>query len=933
MKGDFSRNTFDKGKHYRGVLMQQGRVQLDADWNEQLAIDLHRDQREIRDLVGLSGAPDNADAGFAISTDGTALSIGAGRFYVHGILCENDSALDYAAQLDLPNAPTPQSILGNATAGLVYLDVWNRHITALEDGRIQEKALSGPDTTTRVKTVWQVKVWPVQTAADAGELKKLIAARDNVIKQLSTLDPSKPGDLVAIRRLRIQLNQIGAQIEDRANTPTCGTSFSNWKQQIARSSGTLDAHTRAPDPATTPCQLAPNAGYTRLENQLYRVEIHKGGDRTTATFKWSRDNGSIVTPIDSYDVANKKITIHDLGRDDVLGFANGQWAEIIDDTKELTGSPGQLVVVSGLDKDSRQLTLPFAPTKVDQTFHPKLRRWDNPPSAPADGISMTNDWIPLENGVEVKFSDGTYKTGDYWVIPARTNTGDIEWPPDSAPGSTARPPLGIGHWYAKLALIGLNGKTLSITSDCRNLFPPLTAFTELYYVGGDGQDAHTDGTLQYPLEVGVSNGNRPVAGARVRFQILSGGGKLAGGAGPLQVLTGADGIARCDSWVLGPPAQKQQVQAELLGAGDSRIDLPVDYSATYLSADQVIYHPGKCNKTAGAQNVQDAIDQLCAPDPRIRIAKLSVPPNDLPVRADQFVKDGIQVVFDQPVVSVTAKRPTCFVTLEVPAFGGPADLQNQVAGYVLMRLEGVIALDSARTMLRWQPAPAAERWMLQELPVMLDRFNNPQVLAHFTLKGKFIWGDGPDMFLDGEAFGQLRTDSTIDLRLPSGDGRSGGDFEMWFWLQVPRIVQPLKVTKVELIRGTATIASMTDPKQPLSINLTGAASPTALDVEFNVAPANVNAQNFVVTPGGVLTNVPGPLPGKIAMVTPTRARFTPANAFPPATYSVVLKADGPDPIKSVDSRILDGEPTQLPSGDGKDGGTFSFTLSITNLIP
>jgi hypothetical protein len=34
MKGDFSRRTYDRGKYYRVVLMQQGRVVLDADGNE-----------------------------------------------------------------------------------------------------------------------------------------------------------------------------------------------------------------------------------------------------------------------------------------------------------------------------------------------------------------------------------------------------------------------------------------------------------------------------------------------------------------------------------------------------------------------------------------------------------------------------------------------------------------------------------------------------------------------------------------------------------------------------------------------------------------------------------------------------------------------------------------------------------------------------------
>jgi hypothetical protein len=41
MKGDFSRDSFDPVKHFSRVLQQQGRVQLDADWNEQAAILLH----------------------------------------------------------------------------------------------------------------------------------------------------------------------------------------------------------------------------------------------------------------------------------------------------------------------------------------------------------------------------------------------------------------------------------------------------------------------------------------------------------------------------------------------------------------------------------------------------------------------------------------------------------------------------------------------------------------------------------------------------------------------------------------------------------------------------------------------------------------------------------------------------------------------------
>ena len=57
MKGDFSRLTFAEKNHYRRVLMQQGRVEIDADGNEQIAIDDHISATTTTDVVGQSGYP------------------------------------------------------------------------------------------------------------------------------------------------------------------------------------------------------------------------------------------------------------------------------------------------------------------------------------------------------------------------------------------------------------------------------------------------------------------------------------------------------------------------------------------------------------------------------------------------------------------------------------------------------------------------------------------------------------------------------------------------------------------------------------------------------------------------------------------------------------------------------------------------------------
>ena len=65
MKGDFSRLSFDAAKQYSSVRMQQGRVHLDADWNEWGEMVLHRRRLAQRDIVGPAGGP-QGNAGFKI---------------------------------------------------------------------------------------------------------------------------------------------------------------------------------------------------------------------------------------------------------------------------------------------------------------------------------------------------------------------------------------------------------------------------------------------------------------------------------------------------------------------------------------------------------------------------------------------------------------------------------------------------------------------------------------------------------------------------------------------------------------------------------------------------------------------------------------------------------------------------------------------------
>ena len=99
----------------------------------------------------------------------------------------------------------------------------------------------------------------------------------------------------------------------------------------------------------------------------------------------------------------------------------------------------------------------------------------------------THLWIDLEDGLQVEFSpNGQYRTGDYWLIPARVATGSIEWPPltDSSGDPVTDtngnvvpdplPPDGIEHHYAPLGFLGLKGKVLQLAS-CRCTFDPASA--------------------------------------------------------------------------------------------------------------------------------------------------------------------------------------------------------------------------------------------------------------------------------------------------------------------------------------------------------------------------------------------------------------------------------------------------------------------------
>jgi hypothetical protein len=207
------------------------------------------------------------------------------------------------------------------------------------------------------------------------------------------------------------------------------------------------------------------------------VEIHQGGTESTATFKWSRENGSVVSAVSS--VSGSTIVVDSLGPDANLGFAANQWVEISDDSDlfgETPNSPGLLYQVQNVDPTVPSITLTSPVIGVDAGRNARVRRWDQSGPASNTGIPLSiGTAFALENGIEVTFRPGSYQAGDYWTLPARTASGKIDWPPCGSNGDLFQPPNSIIIYNAPLACIHWDPKAQNVTvEDCRRFFLPLT---------------------------------------------------------------------------------------------------------------------------------------------------------------------------------------------------------------------------------------------------------------------------------------------------------------------------------------------------------------------------------------------------------------------------------------------------------------------------
>ncbi|MFF0086803.1 DUF6519 domain-containing protein [Streptomyces canus] len=573
MHGDFTRWTFAPQEAYRSVLLQQGRVVLDADWNEQATLTAHHDETRTLDLAGPAGGPATG-AGFAIvDADGAPakearwedLSVTPGRYYVAGMLVEAPapppSANGERAGWPLRDQPhlrevdgmpaLPEPPPGRYTA---FLDVWTHHVTADERPALREAALGGPDTSSRAQTVWQVRV-------------------------ASEKAPRTPRSMAA---------------------------------SLGKPRTELD-----------PCAVAPSGGYLGLENQLYRVQIHHPGPEPT--FLWSRENGSVVAGITGITSASEtepvsQLTLDREGRDEELSIRKDDLVEITSTDLQIRRQPGFLATVGAAR--GLQLSVRWsgpAPTLAQLGRTPLVRRWEGL-------LPVTEDHQDLENGIRVRFpTGGTPGIGDYWLIPARTSrllhgqtsqAGTIEWPPGADEQGEPMPPVGPVLHSAPLALLTRDGTGWNLDRDYRRLFPAQTELVTLDLAGGDGQQAPPGLPLPQPVRVAARNGGLPLPGAPVLFTVESGvlTGLGADRTGQRIIEeTGPDGVAAV-TWALDPqggPAQR--LTATLLEHPGAESGIPPALTMTgrlAIAAQIAWQRPAEAAAFAVPPTVQNALERL-----------------------------------------------------------------------------------------------------------------------------------------------------------------------------------------------------------------------------------------------------------------------------------------------------------------------------------
>jgi hypothetical protein len=737
MGSDKARVSYDPKQQYRSVVMQQGRVTLEADWNESGQITNEEIRREALDVVGPCGTPDN---GYQVATGSNYdLSIGEGTMYVGGMRACLPNTISYSSQPDWlnydslsdpldhsddalywvqPGAPAPvqlsggQQGTGTSKAGsaptneFVYLYLREQEVSAVEDPNLAEIALGGPDTAARTRLVQHI-VRVGSTGPDCAS--GMSAAEAQWASQGVTLDGTS-------MRLQSEDNLL--------------VSFSDLGQ-------------------STPCQPQAQGGYLDPDNQLIRVQI-SGIDPLTGnpSFVWGFDNASFLYRISVTNATT--MTLQSIPADTNHQPASGQAVEILRSAAELDNPGAYVAALSGFvvtldknyDQSSQSIQLPsgasFPSEYLISNQSPSaqlfLRVWQQQvvftPGQPI-ALGDTGLLVTLQTGL-------SFHTGDYWQFAVRPSTPQSVYPQRYQ--NVPQPPEGPRMWASPLAVVSWNGDIGSVTSDCRPTFGPL-ASRALHIIG-----------INWPNDDLVSLPafrNNPL---QVNFDFSPSAASVSDSTMIVTIeipYIQAQGYRNVAFDQVSQAGKAVAPRASLVGNAQ-RAQLP----SSALSGNKAV------SVGTGAIN---------------SISTVKIPIRNFPTIFESLNLPDDLLSSYQPLIN-SAATP---LAPSVPV---------GMVGYLGVIQPGNPSVASGTVSWTLQLSPED---LIQYLAGLSQTGLGGQVRVRVTLKGREIWNglSNPLVYLDGQVFGQpsLRADGTTpctDLILPSGSDARTSDFESWFWLSL-----------------------------------------------------------------------------------------------------------------------------------------------------
>ena len=468
MNGDFSQSNghlsrlqVDPEHNFSGILHQQGRVLLDADWNAQTLIATRWQDQAGRDVIGpaVAAVPARESDGFRIqsasvdASNRVGLAIRPGRVWADGILAylpgeDSNPVADVSRvatylQPPIQDPPGDVSSIGDGIRDAVVLEVWREAFNGFQRPDILiEPALGGPDTTERILTA-----------------------------------------------MRFRLFRLAPE-------DTCRSIVARLQDDI-KDKGKLTVSLRPPTTIPGDCPVEEGGGYVGFEHFLYRVEIAQV-DGAETMFKWSQFNGGLVGRGDcDLGGTDKRITITANDQAIKMSGLSTFYLEVVDLDDEQgfqRVTYGAEVTLNGDDLEVAQEHYVVVARPSGAVF---FRLWNEIRKvAEFPKAATPSEPKELRDGIRLEFDPAgasNHQPGDYWTFEVRAD--EVSNPEILIDDE---PPQGIYFHRVPLAILSWNNaEKVSFENeeieDCRDVFQPLTSQTGCCsFTVGDGVTSHGD---------------------------------------------------------------------------------------------------------------------------------------------------------------------------------------------------------------------------------------------------------------------------------------------------------------------------------------------------------------------------------------------------------------------------------------------------------